>query len=205
MQFVNADHPITFRAVQQEAKLMPKAIVKFVYFVEKINYFFGRIAMYGIFLMIGVLFYSTISKTFFNPSLWTLEMAQFLMASYYLLGGAYSMQLGDHVRMDLLYGQWSPKHRGFSDSITSFFLVTYLIFLLYGGIGSTQYALKYGETSYSSWAPYMAPIKLIMVFGIALMILQTIATFFRDVAKSRGKTLEGEPLAETYEEARPTI
>ncbi len=184
---------------------MPTAIVKFVYFIEKINYFFGRIAMYGIFAMIGVLFYSTITKSFFQPSLWTLEMAQFLMASYYLLGGAYSMQLGDHVRMDLLYGQWSPKHRGFADSITSLVLVTYLLFILYGGVSSTSYAIKYGEASYSSWAPYMAPIKIIMVFGVSLMILQTIATFFRDLAKSRGMTLEGEPLSDTYEEAGPTI
>ena len=32
-------------------------------------------------------------------------MAQFLLAAYYLLGGAYSMQLDAHVRMDLLYSR----------------------------------------------------------------------------------------------------
>lgn len=173
---------------------MPKAIRKYVYLVEKVNYFFGRIAMYGIFAMIGVLLYSTISKSFFHPSLWTLEMAQFLMAAYYLLGGGYSMQLQSHVRMDLIYGMWSPKRRAFTDSITSFFLIVYLGFLLYGGYSSTSYALKYGETSYSSWSPYMAPIKIIMTLGIGLMTLQAFATLFRDIAKFRGMTIDGEPL-----------
>ncbi len=66
------------------------------------------------------------------------------------------------------------------------------MFLLYGGFSSTSYALQYGDTSYSSWSPLMAPIKIIMTFGIALMLLQAIATFFRDLARARGLTLSEE-------------
>ena len=35
----------------------------------------------------------------------------------------------------------------------------------------------------------MSPIKIIMTFGIGLMLLQTIATFFRDLARARGLTV----------------
>jgi TRAP-type mannitol/chloroaromatic compound transport system permease small subunit len=152
----------------------------------------GRFAMYMIFAMMGLLLFSSISKTFFVPQLWTLELAQFSMAAYYLLGGGYSMQLDSHVRMDLVYGRWSPKGKGFVDSITAFCLIFYLALLLYGGFSSTEYALYYGETSYSSWSPLMAPIKIIMTFGIALMLLQAIAAFFRDLARARGLTLDEE-------------
>ena len=175
---------------------MPKAVKVYVRYVEAVNYIVGRFAMYMIFAMMGLLLYSAIAKTFFVPPLWTLEMAQFSMAAYYLLGGGYSMQIGAHVRMDLLYGRWSPRGKGFIDSITSFALVFYLGILLYGGLSSTAYALQYGEESYSSWAPYMAPIKIIMTFGIVLMLLQAIATFFRDLARAKGLTLDGEPLGE---------
>jgi len=174
---------------------MPKAVKLYVRYVEAITYRVGRFAMYLIFAMLGVLLYSSIMKTFFLPVLWTLETAQFLMVAYYMLGGGYSMQTDSHVRMDLVYGRWPPKGKAFSDSITSFGLVFYLIFLLYGGLSSTQYALLYGEKSYSSWAPYMAPIKVIMCFGISLMVLQTIATFFRDLAKVKGLSFDDEPLA----------
>jgi len=173
---------------------MPKLIVLYVKYVDAVNRVVGRMAMYMIFAMLAVLLYSSISKTFFLPSVWTLELAQFLMAAYYILGGGYSMQLHAHVRMDLLYGRWSPRGMAFSDTLTSICLVSYLVLLLMGGVSSTEYALQYGETSYSSWSPYMAPIKIVMVFGIVLMLLQSIAFFFRDLAAVRGMTIDGQPL-----------
>jgi TRAP-type mannitol/chloroaromatic compound transport system permease small subunit len=168
---------------------MPKAIRLYVRYIEAVSRVVGRFAMYMIFVMIGILLYSSISKTFFLPALWTLELAQFLMVAYYLLGGGYSMQLDAHVRMDLLYGRWSPRGKAFTDSITAFCLVFYLALLLWGSLSSTQYALQYGETSYSSWSPYMAPIKIVMVCGIFLMLLQAVATFFKDLAKVRGVSI----------------
>ena len=171
---------------------MPKAVKTYVRYVDAVNRVVGRFAMYMIFAMMGLLLYSSIAKTLFVPPIWSLELAQFAMAAYYLLGGGYSMQLDAHVRMDLAYGRWSSKRKGFTDSLTSFCLIFYLIILLYGGLSSTEYALYYGEESYSSWAPYMAPIKIIMTFGIVLMLLQAVATFFRDLARARGLSLSEE-------------
>ena len=168
---------------------MPNAIKIFVRYVDKMNKVVGLITMYTIFLMIGILFYSTISKSFFDPSLWTLEMAQFSMAAYYLMGGGYSMQTDSHVRMDLLYERWSDRTKAAVDALTILFLFFYLVLLLYGGLSSTSYALQYNEESYSSWAPRMAPIKIIMCIGIVLMMLQVIATFFKNVATAIGKPL----------------
>jgi len=145
--------------------------------------------MYMIFVMAGVLIYSSVSKAFFVPALWTFEVAQFLMVAYFLLGGAYSIQLDSHVRMDLIYGSWSERSKLWIDVFTIFFLIAYLILLLTGAILSTEYAISYGERSYSAWRPYMWPIKMIMTFGIVMMLLQVIAQFFKDLAKARGKPL----------------
>ena len=168
---------------------MPNAIRTYVRHVDAVNRRVGRFAMYLIFAMAAILLWSSVSKTFFLPSLWTLEMAQFTMVAYYLLGGAYSMQLDNHVRMDLVYGTWSPRTRAWVDAFTIVFLLAYLVLLLYGGFSSTQYALEYGERSYSSWRPYMAPIKIVACVGILLMLLQAFAVLFRDIAKLRGEDL----------------
>ena len=161
-------------------------IAKYVKFVDAVNYRVGRFAMYLVVVMICVLFYSTISKSFFNPSLWTLEVAQFTMVAYYLLGGGYTLQNNSHVRMDLIYGKWSPKTKAAVDSFTILFLIFYLVILLRGGISSTEYALEYGERSRSIWRPYMAPIKIIACIGILLMLAQAVAEFFKDIALLRG-------------------
>ncbi|CZF79160.1 Tripartite ATP-independent periplasmic transporters, DctQ component [Grimontia celer] len=172
---------------------LPSPLAAYVRFVESVNFYIGRFAMYLIFLMLGILVYSSITKTFFLPSLWTLEMAQFAMVAYYMLGGPYSMQLNSHVRMDLAYGNWSPRTKAMVDSFTVVFLIIYLGVLLYGGISSTSYALEYGERSYSAWRPYMAPIKLIMCLSIFLMLLQATAVMLKDIAKLRApKGMEDE-------------
>ena len=169
---------------------MPKAAKIFVQYVEAVNKVVGKFSMYLVFGMIGVLLFESISRTIFNkPHIWVVEVAQFTMAAYYLLGGGYSMILKGHVRMDLLYGRWSDKKKATVDACTCLFLIFYLVFLLYGAYSSIEYAVVYGQKNRSAWAPYMAPIKIIMGTGILLMLLQTIATFFKDLAKARGEKL----------------
>ena len=165
---------------------MPECLKRYVRCVEAASRRVGRLAMYLIFALMAILLYSSFSKAFLLPAQWTLEMAQFTMVAYYVLGGPYSMRQGEHVRMDLLYASWSPRARAAIDCFTVLFLIFYLGVLLYGGISSTAYALEYGERSYSAWAPYMAPIKIVMCLGVVLMILQALAAMLRDIATWRG-------------------
>ncbi|APE42511.1 C4-dicarboxylate ABC transporter [Sulfitobacter alexandrii] len=177
---------------------------------DAVNYRLGRIVMYGIFVLMGVLLWSSISKTFFLPSLWTLEMAQFIMVGYYILGGPYSLQLGSNVRMDLLYGEWSLRRKAWVDLFTVLLLIFYLGVLLYGAISSTAYSLGYWkdapvsylfgvltgteevgrlEQSSSAWRPYMWPIKVVMIVGFFLMIVQCLSEFCKDVLRLKGEVI----------------
>lgn len=163
---------------------------RYISVVDSVNYRIGRVMMYFIFVMIGILLWSSISKTFFLPSLWTLEIAQFAMVAYYIMGGPYSLQMGSNVRMDLFYNEWSDRTKAWVDSFTVLFLIFYLGVLLWGGFESTQYALEYKERSYSAWRPYMWPIKVIMCVGIALMLLQAVSELIKDILKICGKELD---------------
>jgi TRAP-type mannitol/chloroaromatic compound transport system permease small subunit len=190
--------------------------------IDAMNYRFGRVMMYGIFAMMGILFWSTLTKVGsdiglgINPSLWTLETAQFAMVAYYMIGGPYAIQMGSNVRMDLFYGNWSDRRKAWFDAFTVFFLIFYLVVLLWGGLSSASYSLgdfrgeplsffgsiiggfitdgvegaseKMGvlERSNSVWRAYLWPIKLLMVFGIFLMLLQAISELFKDIFHIRG-------------------
>jgi len=168
---------------------MPRGVVFFVRMVDGFNHRVGIFTMYLIFAMMGILLYSSVSKAFLLPASWTLESAQFAMAAYFMLGGAFAMQTGDHVRMDLFYSRWSLRRRSAVDATTAIALITYLAFMLYGGLSSTTYALQYGEKSFTAWAPYMWPIKVIMTFGVLLMLLQSISNLLKDFAQVRGKPI----------------
>lgn len=158
--------------------------------VDGFNRLVGRFAMYLLFPMGGILLYSTFMRVAFGvPVNWVLEMSQFMLSAYYILGGAYSMQENAHVRMDLFYNRMSPKNRALTDAFTIFFVIFYLAVLFYGGISSTEYAWSYNQKNYTSWAPPMWPIKAIMTFGIFLILLQSVSALFKDVAAARGKPI----------------
>lgn len=159
----------------------------YIRIVDAINYRLGRVVMYGIFVMMAILLWSSISKTFFLPSLWTLEMAQFAMVAYYILGGPYSIQMGSNVRMDLFYGAWTPHRKAWVDAFTVFFLIFYLGIMVWGAVDSTIYSFQYGgERSPTAWRPYLWPIKVIMTFGLSLMLLQAISELFKDILRIKG-------------------
>lgn len=166
---------------------MPKFIVNYVKVIDYLSTRCGRAAMYLIFVMIATLLVNAFTRNIINlPLSWCIEMAQFTMTAYYIVGGPYSLQLDSHVRMDLIYSKFSTRTKARLDSFTAIFLVVYLVCLLIGAISSTMYAIEYDQRKFSQWNPSMIPIKVIMVFGIFLMLLQAISTFFKDLAKSRG-------------------
>ena len=169
---------------------MPRIAKSFVRIVDRINYFVGRIMMYSIFFLIAVLMYSIIAKqAFLIPPFWTLEVAQFTLVAYYLLGGAYSIQLGANVRMDLFYSEWSDRKKAWMDSITVLLLMFYLGVMLFGGIESMLYSIKYNQHSASMWRPAIWPIKAIMCTGIFMMLLQAISELIKDIATLKGVQL----------------
>ncbi len=177
-----------------------KAIVlssqHFTQTVDKINRAVGHVAMYLLVVMLGILMWSVFSNAINKPSIWVMEMAQFTMAAYYLVGAAFSMQQEAHVRMDFLYERWNRRKRSLIDSITSVCLIFYLAMLVLGGWESASSALAYGQRNHTVWAPYMAPIKIIMTSGMALMLLQALSELVKDIFRASGKDLH----AITFEE-----
>ena len=196
-----------------------RAMRGYIRVVDAVNYRLGRVVMYGIFAMIAVLLWSSISKTFFLPSMWTLEVAQFALVAYYMLGGPYSIQMGANVRMDLFYHAWSDRRKAWFDAFTVLFLLFYLGVMLYGALVSTAYSLGYFgdapfaffgnlvwafltagregagevlgylERSPTAWRPLLWPIKVVMCIGVFLMLLQAISELMKDILRLRGEEI----------------
>ena len=169
---------------------MPKIISLYVKLIDWVCVKVGRFTMYTLFLMMFILVLSFVTRNIINiPLIWIIEMAQFIITAYYLLGGGYSMITGDHVRMDLFYSKLSDKNKAKMDMFTSVFLVFYLVVLLIGSYSSLTYTIDTNQRLFTAWAPYVWPIKTIMLFGILLMLLQSFSMFFKDYAKVIGREI----------------
>lgn len=170
---------------------MPGFIKLYVRYVDAVNRLVGRCVLYIIFVMMGILLYSAFSHYFLDsPVIWGVEMAQFCMVAYYILGGGFALLVNAHVRLDVFYARWNWRNQAKADVCTSVFLIVYLGFLLYGCLSSTWYSIEFSQHNNTAWAPPLAPIKIIMGTGIALTLLQAFSEFFKALARSRGLIIE---------------
>ena len=99
------------------------------------------------------------------------------------------MLTDDHVRMDLIYSRLKDRTKALLDSLTSVFLIFYLVVLLIGSISSLNYTINTNQRLFTAWAPYVWPIKTLMLIGIFLMLLQAFSTLFKDIAKVKERKI----------------
>ena len=94
---------------------MPNIIKYYIKFIDYISLKTGRATMYLVFVMMFILILSFVTRNIINiPLIWIIEMAQFVMTGYYLLGGGYSLLSDDHVRMDLIYSRFNDRTKAYS-------------------------------------------------------------------------------------------
>lgn len=169
---------------------MPSVIERYVRWMDRISDWVGTFAMYLIYVMIAVLLLDVVTDKFLGMTQnWIIEFAQFTLAAFYFMGGAKTLKDNDHVRMDLIYANLTEKGKARVDVVTIFFLMFYLVILLWGSISSLIYSWETDQRLPSLWAPSLVPIKALMVVCIVLMLMQSIALFFRHVATIRGVSL----------------
>ena len=73
------------------------------------------------------------------------------------------------------------------DIFTSIFLIIFLAILFFSSITSLINTLETKQKLFTAWAPYVWPIKTLMLIGILLMLLQAFSTLFKDFAKMKEK------------------
>ncbi|MDR1945969.1 MAG: TRAP transporter small permease subunit [Desulfovibrio sp.] len=169
---------------------MPAFVKCYVRYVDAINRLVGRAVLYLLFVIMGILLFSAVSRYFFDaPVIWGVEMAQFAMVAYFILGGGFALLMNSHVRMDVFYARMTWRRRAKMDSFTFVFLIIYLGLLLYGSVSSTLYSFEFNQHNNSAWAPPIAPVKCIITLGILLTLLQAVSEFFKDIARSKGIVL----------------
>src|SRR3954462_6481396 len=67
--------------------------------------------------------YEVIARYAFNaPTIWSFDVTYMLYGTIFMLGAAYALHKGAHIRTDFFYEKWSDRTRGVVDSIS------YLVF-----------------------------------------------------------------------------
>jgi TRAP-type mannitol/chloroaromatic compound transport system permease small subunit len=153
--------------------------------LERISLGSGVIAA----MLIGPLVLATCIEVFSRyvlgrPTIWAYEISYMGMGAHFLLGGAYTLMVGGHVRIDLIYGLYPERLKAAFDLAGYALLI--LPFCIWLGYGLWEYFLEayhWGETSgASAWNPVIWPFRLVLFAGIALLGIQVLAEILRCLA-----------------------
>ena len=93
--------------------------------------------------------YEVMARYLFNaPTIWSFDVTYMLYGTIFMLGSAYALHKGAHIRTDFFFEKWSIRTRGMVDSIAYivFFFPSIFVFLLVSG-AEGWYAFYIGETS----------------------------------------------------------
>lgn len=153
----------------------------FLHTIDSISIGFGKIVSHGALLMMGSIIYDVTARYFFfRPTIWAEETGRFLLTGYFLLGGAYTLCLEAHVKMDVLYGRLSPRKRAILDLFTASIFFFLMFILLWYGFEMAWKSIKTLERTESIWAPFLFPVKICIPIGCFILFLQGLAKFIRD-------------------------
>lgn len=157
-------------------------MISFIRFADNLSAWFGKAFAWLILLMsIGTGYEVFVRYVLNNPTAWALDVSFIMYGTLFMMGGAYTLSRGGHVRGDFLYRLFQPRTQGMID------LVLYIIFffpgvtaLILAGWKYAARSLSYGEVSVNS--PAGVPIyqfKAIIVAAGILLFIQGIAQVCR--------------------------
>jgi TRAP-type mannitol/chloroaromatic compound transport system permease small subunit len=132
--------------------------------------------------------YEVIARYFFHaPTIWSFDVTYMLYGTIFMLGAAYALHKGAHIRTDFFYETWTDRTRGVVDSISYivFFFPSILMLLLVSA-NESWYAYSIGETSEQTpWRPILWPFKAVVPLTCVLLLLQGISELIKSFYAAR--------------------
>lgn len=164
---------------------------KFLSLIDGLSISVGKAGSWLILAVVAFIIYEIVMRYIFHlPTLWVSESMVFGCGISYVLGAAWALQDNRHVKIDLIYDRLTPRQRAVMDAITYVFFALYLGVFLWAASKYTWQSIMVRETTSSAWDPPVYPIKIALVVGTGLLLLQGTAKFIRDLYFAiRGKEL----------------
>tara|TARA_B100001093_G_scaffold52573_1_gene44605 strand:- start:92 stop:706 length:615 start_codon:yes stop_codon:yes gene_type:complete len=170
---------------------MPSWMASTIVNIDKFSKWVGNVVCWILIPLIFAMTYEVLArKLFLAPTIWAYDISRFLYGALFMLGAAYALSKGVHIRADFLYRNFKTKNQGKIDFwLYLLFYFPGLLVFLYMTIGFVGESIQRGEKGMdTTWMPYMWPIKTCLLVGIIFLLIQGISELFKSYwAATKGK------------------
>ena len=171
---------------------------RFLFAIDRFSTWTGKTAAWIIVLSTVLISYDITMRRLRQPvgeaidAIWftysfSYDMSYYLYAALFMLGGAYALSRGQHVRGDIFYRMWPVKVQASVDLFLYLFaFFPGIIALVSVGAQWAAASWAIGERSFTTAAaPPLYPLKTVIPIAGALMLIQGIAETIRCVIAVR--------------------
>ena len=169
---------------EAETAIPSPALIRTIAALEFPSVLAAKAAAWLIIPMVGALVYEVVARYIFNaPTIWAYDVTYILSGSLFMLGAAFALRQGSHVRADFLLSARHPRWQALIDVLL--YLLVYFPAVALFFETSFQFAFQswmQDETfPQSPWMPIIYPLKTVMPATLALLFIQGTAEFLKAV------------------------
>lgn len=144
----------------------------------------GKIVSWLTVPLVGSITFEVVSRYLFNaPTIWAFDVTYMLYGSLFMLGAAFALHKGAHIRTDFFWEAFSIRKKGLIDTISYvvfFFPSLAILFLI--SWNEAIYALGINETSdQTAWRPVLWPFKFVVPIACLLLLVQGVSELLKSI------------------------
>jgi TRAP-type mannitol/chloroaromatic compound transport system permease small subunit len=163
-------------------------LIKLVNSVDKFTDTTGTWISWLAIPLVAAVSYEVFSRYLFNaPTIWSFDITFMLYGALFMLGSAYALHKGAHIRTDFFFERWSIRTKGIIDSIAYivFFFPSLTVFLFVSW-NEGWYSFTINETSEQTpWRPVLWPFKMVVPAACLLLLIQGVSETIKSVWAAR--------------------
>jgi TRAP-type mannitol/chloroaromatic compound transport system permease small subunit len=138
----------------------------------------GKVIAMAMLFLVVTISYEVIMRYIFNsPTKWVYESSFMANGSAFMLGAAYALFKGAHVRTDIFWENYSERTKGVVD-LVSYILLFYPVMITFMliSIDDTWHSYDTGERSQESvWRAIMWPFRATIPLAAILLMIQGVS------------------------------
>ncbi len=158
--------------------------------LDAITVWLARLSWWLVVPLMAVLVYEVIVRKFFvSPTIWAMDTSYMLSGILGMAGAVYALYRGGHICIDFISERWSPRTRAAANSI--FYIICFFpgisIFFWFSWRFAYASWLEKERAITSAWMPPIYPLKMVMAVAMALLLLQGISEFLKNLRVLLGR------------------
>ncbi|MCX7143072.1 MAG: TRAP transporter small permease subunit [Proteobacteria bacterium] len=158
--------------------------------IERITGSVGIIASLALVPLVLATCYEVFARYLMGaPTIWAYEIGYMLTGSHFLLAMAFTLQAGEHIRIDIFSGKFAPRTRAVIDLLgycVTLPLMLWLTYALFQHL-ATGY-LRNEHSGQSAMNLPVWPFRIVFLIAFTLLALQIFAEVIKTARKFRDRS-----------------